>query len=679
MNHLQYETSPYLLQHANNPVDWHAWKPEAFAKARELNKPILVSIGYSTCHWCHVMEHESFENQQVAAYMNAHFVCIKVDREERPDVDQIYMEACQLITGQGGWPLNCFLLPDGRPFYAGTYYPPQPMYNRPSWSQVLQNISGAFVGKPEVVEDQANKLMEYIERSDKKLVNNIEGLEVDAVFDAVFLEKIYKSLSDRFDEDEGGFGGAPKFPGAMSLSYLAAHYEYTKDEDALDHLNLSLQKMIMGGIYDQLGGGFSRYATDQAWLIPHFEKMLYDNALLVSTLADAYRLTQNELYKTTIQETLDFVLRELYDSEGGFYAALDADSEGVEGKFYVWNLSEIQAILGEDAELFAQFYDVSEEGNWEEVNILWRQESEDAFCEKHHLDKNIFNTKINACKQKLMAVRDTRIRPGLDDKILLAWNAMMCSAFAAAYQAIGDERYKTVVEQNISFIEKRFVVDGQLRHTYKNGITQYDAFLDDYAFYILALTDAYQITFNADYLAKAKTYLNDVITNFYDPSDGLFFYTSTKQSDIVIRKKEMYDNATPSGNSSIALALARLSIYFDESQYQNILERMLLTMKDSVRLHSTSFSRWAQVMQQQTLGMREIVCVGEQAEIFAHELQKHYLPNTIYMVSKHGDETMPLLEGRYNQGVTHIYICTKQSCSAPLDSVQEALSNVKVF
>jgi uncharacterized protein YyaL (SSP411 family) len=423
-----------------------------------------------------------------------------------------------------------------------------------------------------------------------------------------------------------------------------------------------------------LGGGFSRYATDQAWLIPHFEKMLYDNALLVSTLADAYRLTQNELYKITIQETLDFVLRELYDAEGGFYAALDADSEGVEGKFYVWNLQDIQAILGEDAELFAQFYDVSEEGNWEEVNILWRQQSEDAFCRKHQLDKTIFSTKINACKQKLMAVRDTRIRPGLDDKILLAWNAMMCSAFAAAYQALRDERYKIVVEQNIAFIEKRFVIDGHLRHTYKNGITQYDAFLDDYAFYILALIDAYQITFDVDYLAKAKKYLNHVITNFYDPNDGLFFYTSEEQNDIVIRKKELYDNATPSGNSSIALALARLSIYFDESQYQNILERMLLTMKDSVRLHSTSFSRWAQVMQQQTLGMREIVCVGEQAEIFAQELQAHYLPNTIYMVSKQGDETMPLLEGRYNQGGTYIYVCTKQICQAPFKTVQEVLA-----
>lgn len=678
MNQLQYETSPYLLQHANNPVNWYAWKPEAFAKARAENKPILVSIGYSTCHWCHVMEHESFENQEVAAYMNANFVCIKVDREERPDVDQIYMEACQLITGQGGWPLNCFLLPDGRPFYAGTYYPPQPMYNRPSWQQVLQNISGAFKGKPEVVETQATKLMEYIERSDKKLINSIEGLDSDSIFDALFLEKIYKSLSDRFDTDEGGFGGAPKFPGAMSLSYLAAHYEYTKADDALDHLNLSLQKMIMGGIYDQLGGGFSRYATDEAWLIPHFEKMLYDNALLVSTLADAYRLTQNELYKTTIQETLDFVLRELYDTEGGFYAALDADSEGVEGKFYVWQKEEIYKILGEDADLFAQFYDVTEEGNWEEVNILWRKQSETAFCESHKLDINTFSKTINACKQKLMAARNTRIRPGLDDKILLAWNAMMCSAFAAAYQAIGDKRYKDVVERNITFIENNFVINGNLRHTYKNGITQYNAFLDDYAFYILALTDAYQITFDVNYLAKAKVYLNHVIANFYDQSDGLFFYTSAQQTDIVIRKKELYDNATPSGNSSIALALARLSIYFDESQYQTILERMLLTMKDSVRLHSTSFSRWAQVMQMQTKGVREIICVGEQAEILARELQNHYLPNTIYMVSKQGDETMPLLQDRHSQGHTYIYVCTNQVCQAPVKTVQETLALLSV-
>ena len=447
MNHLIKETSPYLLQHANNPVDWYAWKPEAFARAKAEDKPILVSIGYSTCHWCHVMEHESFENQTVAAFMNAHFVCIKVDREERPDVDQIYMEACQIISGNGGWPLNCFLLPDGRPFFAGTYYPPTSAYGRPSWTQVLKNLSDAYVHKREIVEQQAEQLTDMIRNSDKNHVKNKDNTEggnfqtfegdVTNVFDRDYLNNAFYAMRERFDRVEGGWGGAPKFPSTMSIQFLLDYYFYTKNEEALAHAELSLQKMIQGGIYDQIGGGFARYATDRAWLIPHFEKMLYDNALLISVISDAYKLTKRDIYSETIEETLTFIQREMSHTEGGFFSAYDADSEGVEGKFYVWQKAEIEAALGEEAALFCEFYDVSEEGNWEENNILWRQKSYSEFVTEKGIDATILKEKLRICRKKLFDIREKRIKPGLDDKILLSWNALMISAFARGLRSSG--------------------------------------------------------------------------------------------------------------------------------------------------------------------------------------------------------------------------------------------------
>ena len=448
-NQLCDETSPYLLQHAHNPVDWYAWKEAAFAKARAEDKPILVSIGYSTCHWCHVMERESFEDEQVAAFMNAHFVNIKVDREERPDVDQIYMEACQVISGGGGWPLNCFLTPDGRPFFAGTYYPPQPMYNRPSWLQILENLAVAFKTKRTVVEEQADKMTEIIRGSDEQLIKRFtkkegagstledfgSGLREIGLLNKSFLTTSYKGLERQFDREAGGFGGAPKFPGSMNLAWLLEYNHYTQEADAVEHALLSLDKMIMGGIYDQIGGGFSRYATDKFWLVPHFEKMLYDNALIVSVLADAYKITKHPLYQETIEETLGFVLREMTDPEGGFYSAYDADSEGVEGKYYVWTKEEVEAVLGPNAALFCSFYDVTSEGNWEEHSILHREACFEAFAENKGLNLDVLKQTMSDCRRKLYETRSGRIKPGLDDKILLSWNALMVSAFAKSHEA----------------------------------------------------------------------------------------------------------------------------------------------------------------------------------------------------------------------------------------------------
>jgi uncharacterized protein len=659
-NHLIHETSPYLLQHAHNPVEWYAWKPEAFDRARRENKPILVSIGYSTCHWCHVMERESFEKEAVAALMNELFVCIKVDREERPDVDQIYMEACQIISGNGGWPLNCFLMPDGRPFFAGTYYPPVPAYNRPSWSQVLQNLATAYRDRPDTVEEQANRLLGYLSKSDNSLVQtaNIGDTFFTEKKNIDVLDTLFETLRARFDRANGGFGGAPKFPSSMTLHFLLHYQAFTQNaefkEEAMQHVTRSLDKMILGGIYDQLGGGFARYATDAEWLVPHFEKMLYDNALLVSLLADAYKATKKTLYKTTIEETLAYIKREMTAPDGGFYTALDADSEGVEGKFYVWQKTEIDALLGEDATLFCDFYDVTEEGNWEETNILWRDRSAEDYCQRNQLEIISFLEKIEKNKQILFDYRKKRIHPGLDDKQLLSWNALQVSAYCHAYTALGNEEYKTIAVNTVDFILEKFnkeiqpqiqksnssvepketetqiqgsnsnveqpetpidrseihnssfITHHSFHHTYKNGIAQYDAFLEDYAYLIAALLDVYRCTFDTHYLTKARVLTDFVLANFWDAEQHLFYFTAATQTDILLRRKELYDNAMPSGNSTMLLNLQQLALIFDEASYKNQSEKMLAALQNSITKFPTSFGRWAMGLLQAVVPSKEI-------------------------------------------------------------------------
>lgn len=688
MNRLKYETSPYLLQHAHNPVDWYAWKPEAFARAKAENKPILVSIGYSTCHWCHVMERESFENQAVAELMNELFVCIKVDREERPDVDQIYMEACQVITGSGGWPLNCFLLPDGRPYFAGTYYPPQSAYGRPSWTQVLKNLSDAFHLKYDVVEQQAQQLTDIIRNSDKNHVKNAKNTEggqlltfdADAasVFNKSYLENVFYALRERFDRVEGGFGGAPKFPSTMSIQFLMDYYFYTKNKEALEHAELSLKKMIQGGIYDQIGGGFARYATDRAWLIPHFEKMLYDNALLITTLSDAYKLTKRDIYSATIEETLTFILRDMTSPEGGFFSAYDADSEGIEGKFYVWQKAEIDVILGEDAPLFCAFYDVTVEGNWEEKNILWRPKSYTEFAERNGIDVTILKEKLQKCRRKLFEIREKRVKPGLDDKILLSWNALMISAFARAYEALGTGEYRDVAVTSLDFIFKKFKQKQGigLYHTYKQGQAQYDCFLEDYAFLIEALMDVYSITFETQYLDKAKQYTDYVIENFFDESSNLFYFTSAKQNDILLRKKDLYDSATPSGNATMVRSLQRLSHVFNNDAYQALSIQMLLTVEEMIERYPSSVSKWAGSVLALVFPPYEIAVVGSDFITKSKAINALFLPNKILMSSVEEDTKFPLLAGREGDtegGQSMIYICQNYACKIPVRTVEEMM------
>ena len=681
MNHLQQETSPYLLQHAHNPVDWYAWRPEAFERARAEQKPILVSIGYSTCHWCHVMERESFENEDIAAFMNENFINIKVDREERPDVDAIYMEACQILTGGGGWPLNCFLTPDGKPFYAGTYFPPRPAHNRPSWLQLLQHLASIWENKRDVALDQAEKLIAHISRNDDVFVQKIaleesRGEANPEVLRLSNLETMYYPMRERFDRVEGGFGGAPKFPSTMAIQYLLNYHWLTGNPEALEHAQLSLDKMIRGGIYDQIGGGFARYATDREWLVPHFEKMLYDNALLVTVLSEAYKLAGKELYKEAVEETLNYISREMTHPDGGFYSAQDADSEGVEGKFYVWDKSEIEEILGEEAVLFCAFYGVTEDGNWEEKNILWRPSSVEEFAVENKMEATDLKKRLKTCRRKLFAVRSKRVWPGLDNKILLSWNALMTSAFAAAFTALGREEYRETAIRNMDFLLKNFADgdSGRLRHS----ASQDDAFLEDYAFFIAALTDVYQITFDVRYLQLAGKYAGYVLSYFHDSETGLFFFTDANQSDIILRKKDLYDNATPSGNSTMALNLQRLGILLDRRDWRETASRMLLTMREAVERYPLSFERWATAMMNETHPMHEIAVVGDNAVEKAIEIQKGFLPNKIIAASKTPTDDIPLLAEKLGAEDALIYVCRDFVCQRPVTNLDEFRQMVQV-
>ena len=690
MNQLQYERSPYLLQHAHNPVDWYAWKPEAFERARAEQKPILVSIGYSTCHWCHVMERESFENEEIARFMNAHFINIKVDREERPDVDAIYMEACQILTSGGGWPLNCFLTPEGKPFYAGTYFPPQPAFNRPSWIQLLQHLSHIWQKEPQKAIDQAEKLIQHIEHNDGLFVKRADALgDLGVVsFQQADLDAIFAGLQQSFDPLEGGFGGAPKFPATMAIHFLLNYHYFSRQPQALEHALLSLDKMIQGGIYDQLGGGFARYATDRAWLIPHFEKMLYDNALLMSVISEAYKYVQQapssmpdaarraSLYRETIEETLEYVQREMTHAEGGFYAAQDADSEGVEGKFYVWEQREINQILGSESELFCTFYGVSAEGNWEEKNILWRAASFEEFAGANNISLEELKTRLAQCRKQLFAVRSGRIWPGLDDKILLGWNALMCSAYIAAYKALGHETYRETAVRNMEFLLHKFAKpgteDGSLLHSWKDGAAQYDAFLEDYAFLIAALTDLYEITFEINYLRQAEKYTRLVLSYFYDSATGLFYFTGSAQTDIVLRKKDLQDNATPSGNSTMVHNLQRLGILMGRTDWREMARQMLLRVEDAVKKYPRSFERWALAMMMEVHPYHEIAVLGKNALEKAAVIQGSFLPNSVMAASRQMTDELPLLAEKV-AGETDalIYVCRDFSCQRPVTSLDD--------
>lgn len=665
-NRLISESSPYLLQHAHNPVDWYPWGEEALQRAKTENKPILISIGYSACHWCHVMEKESFENAEVAAIMNAHFINIKIDREERPDLDHIYMDAVQVMTGSGGWPLNVFLTPDAKPFYGGTYFPPQPAHNRPSWTDVLYGVGNAFAERQGEIAAQAESLTAHL------LQANEFGEPVEdknAIFTSANAALIFENLMKAADTRAGGFGRAPKFPQTFSIQYLLRYYHYSKNEAALQQACLSLDKMIYGGIYDQVGGGFARYATDNDWLVPHFEKMLYDNALLVITLSEAYQLTHHKRYADAIYQTMEFVQRELMGADGGFYSALDADSEGEEGRFYVWDKKEIDAVLGKEAELFCAYYDVSEQGNWEGKNILNVRTDPSIFSENASIPLEQLEEKLAACRQKLLEQRAGRKRPQLDDKMLLGWNALMNTACSKAWAATCNEDYRQMAIRNMQFILDHFWVDGRCYHTYKNGTARYSAFLDDHAFLIQGLVHLQEITGNGQYLLRAKDITAYVLDGFADPASGFFFFTHASQDDVILRKKEIYDSAVPSGNSVMSGNLLYLSYVFDNNGWKQKAMAMQESLAGLITRYPTSFGGWANQMLIMTAGLAEIVVTGAKFNEILFDILHIFSPSKIFQSSSVPNEIFPLLTGKQYFDPFSIYVCENYVCKPPVNTL----------
>ncbi len=676
-NKLAGESSPYLLQHAHNPVNWFPWGDEALTKARSEKKPILVSIGYAACHWCHVMERESFEDAATAAVMNEHFVNIKIDREERPDLDHIYMDAVQAMSGSGGWPLNVFLTPEGKPFYGGTYFPPTGAYGRPSWTDVLYGVARAFNDTPEDVKAQAENLTAHVRGSG---IWSRDGAEE---FTCEQLDQVYRNLMRSADREEGGFGRAPKFPQTFSIQFLLRYYALTRQPEALEQARVSLDKMILGGIYDQIGGGFARYATDRNWLVPHFEKMLYDNALLVSTLSEAYQLTHNELYRETIEETIGFIQRDMLSPEGGFYSALDADSEGEEGKYYVWNKPEVDELLGAESDLFCRFYDVTGHGNWEEKNILHVPVSYEQFAGENGLSVEELKSRLQGAASVLLLKRSQRIPPLLDDKILLGWNALMNTALSKAFAATGDEAYRKLAVRNADFMLKKFAhgSKGGLFHTYKNGHAKYPAFLDDIACLIQALISLQEVTGDAKYLLKANDLAENCIRDFGEEETGLFYFTHRDQNDVIVRKKEVYDGAVPAGNSVMAQNLLYLSIVFDRPGWKQRVEDMLKGMREATIKYPTSFGNWAMVEHLLVAGMNEIVLAGENLSAFWKDILHIFIPNKVLQISVPGfdNTSFPLLKGKDSMKEPVIFVCKDYTCHNPVNNVESFIRLVNNF
>jgi uncharacterized protein len=672
INRLIKETSPYLLQHAHNPVDWYPWGEEALQKAKNENKPILISIGYSACHWCHVMEKESFEDKAVAVLMNENFINIKIDREERPDLDNIYMEAVQAMTGSGGWPLNVFLTPDAKPFYGGTYFPPERVHNRLSWKEVLNSILKAYTERQNEIISQAENLTAHL------LQSNTFGQTTKPTDNPIIIENlhtVFENIMKTADKAEGGFGRAPKFPQTYSIQYLFRYYHFFKNEEALKQALLSLDKMLYGGIYDQVGGGFARYSTDNEWLVPHFEKMLYDNALIVGVLSEAYQLTHKKTYYNIINQTMDFIERELLSAEGGFYSALDADSEGEEGKFYVWDKNEIEKILGSDASLFCNYYDVSEKGNWEGKNILHVPVTADFFLADYDISKDNFELKMEECKIKLLQYRNKRIRPLLDDKILLGWNALMNTACSKAFAATGEKRYRKLAIRNMEFILDKFKDNELLFHTYK-GVAKYTAFLDDYAFLIQALIHLQEITGDGSYLLHAKKFTEEVIKGFGDET-GYFFYTHTSQTDVIIRKKEVYDSAIPSGNSIMTGNLLYLSHVFDNGGWRKRANDFIISLSSVIIRYPSSFGIWANQFLLIVMGIKEVVVTGKNFNLVHFDILHNFMPEKIFQLSGEANKVFPLLKGKQFKEPPFIYLCKNYFCNPPVNKLSELIQQLE--
>ncbi|HSE19014.1 MAG TPA: thioredoxin domain-containing protein [Pyrinomonadaceae bacterium] len=668
-NNLINETSPYLLQHAHNPVDWYPWGDEAFEKARRENKPVLLSIGYSACHWCHVMAHESFENEEIAKLMNEHFVNIKVDREERPDLDQIYMNAVQMMTHHGGWPMTVFLTPDAVPFYGGTYFPPQDRYNIPGFPRVLLGVADAYKERQDEIRETGTSLITELRR-----LSETDGS--DRPIEPELLDAAYNGMIRNYDSVNGGFGGAPKFPPAMALEFVLRTYTRTGNRDALQMLSHTCMKMENGGIYDQLGGGFHRYATDSRWLVPHFEKMLYDNALLSRLYLHYFQVSEEPSARATVEGILDYVLREMTHPEGGFYSTQDADSEGHEGKFFVWDIAEIRDALGETAaSRFCDYYNITDAGNFEGENIPNVTRRLEDVAVAHSVPLAELQNSLNESKRILFELREKRVKPDRDEKILTAWNGLMMASFAEAGVVLNRPDYTDAARRNAEFVLSNLRQDGMLLRTWKDGRAKFNAYLEDYAFLAEGLLTLFETTGESRWLHETLALADRMIEEFWDNEGGGFYFTGKSHEDLIVRSKDYFDNATPSGNSVASMVLLRLAALTGRENYRNLATAVLREVAEQTRRYPSGFGYALSAMDFLLSTPKEVAIVGRDfADIqpFLAETWRRYLPNKVVAVGlgEKPAEITPLLENRpLVNGSATVYVCEHFTCQNPVTDV----------
>ena len=671
-NDLIHEASPYLLQHAHNPVNWKAWNPETLKRAKDENKLIIISVGYSACHWCHVMEEESFQNDSVAKLMNDHFISIKVDREERPDIDHIYMNAVQLMTGSGGWPLNCIALPDGRPIFGGTYF------TKDNWKKVLVELSTLYKNNPDKAKEYADKLIAGIKESELIHVNTEQ-----ADFSKAKEKKALKNWQKVMDFDNGGLLAETKFPMPESLHYLLRYSQQNEEKSIQKYVDKTLLNMANGGIYDALGGGFCRYAVDQKWHIPHFEKMLYDNAQMVSLYADAYLVSKNPIYKKTVMETLEFVERELSGPKGEFYSSIDADSKDnkdklEEGNYYIWTTAELQSQLKSDYNLFKKYYNVNECGLWEANKYVFiKTQSDEIFAKNNSISVVALQTKVASWKKQLFKVRTSRSRPHRDDKTITSWNALMLKGYVDAYRVIHNPAYLKIALKNANFIlTNQLQKDGSLNHSYKNGKSSITGFAEDYAMVAEAYISLYQVTLDEKWLQTAKNLMDYSLAHFQDKKTKMFYFTSNSAQNLITRKMEIEDNVIPSSNSTIAKNLFFLGHYFSNTIYSKTAKQMLSNIINDAIESPTAYYNWLDLMLNYTDNYYEVAISGKEAVSKLKELHTHYIPNILIAASTQ-ESQLSLLQDRYDAGKTYIYVCVEGACKMPETNIKTVVSKMK--
>lgn len=672
-NSLINETSPYLLQHAHNPVYWYAWNDESLKKAKDENKPIFLSVGYSACHWCHVMAHESFENEDVAEFMNEHFVNIKVDREERPDIDDIYQKVCQIATGQGGWPLSIFLTPDQKPFYVGTYFPVLDSYGRPGFGSITRQLAQAWKEKPKDIEKSADNFLGALQKA--------ETIKVPSKLERSILDKAAMNLFQLGDSSYGGFGSAPKFPNAANVSFLFRYAKLTGLSKFNEFALKTLNKMAKGGIFDQIGGGFHRYSTDARWLVPHFEKMLYDNALIPVNYAEAYQITKDPFYLEILHKTLDYVLREMTSNNGGFFSAYDADSEGVEGKFYVWKKSEIKEILGDDADLFCLYYDVTDGGNWEGNSILCNNIHISAVAFHFGISEDKIREILVSCSEKLLNVRSKRVAPGLDDKILTSWNSLMITAFAKGYRVTGETKYLDAAKKCISFIETTLLHDDKLLRTYKNNIAKIDGYLEDYSYFANALLDVFEIEPESKHLDLALKLGHYLVDHFWDSESSSFFMTSDNHEKLIIRPKSNYDLSLPSGNSVSCFVMLRLFHLTREEKFLKIATQIMESQAQIAAENPFGFGYLLNAIYAYLQKPTEITIINSENSEICKFLFSKFLPESILVIINNKTQLknlarFPFFTGKVFGDETSVFVCRDFTCSLPLNSITEIDSHL---